>query len=156
MTARDPKSQLGRTLGIVAKAREARAGHLTTHHDRPRVNSPLNDNYSLNAPVYAGLLMEQRDCKCVPVIRDFSCNQKDNRNSDTTDFKCKLTCCTSCTYCKRAFIKEKYKSCCCKLFSKIKVYERYFLCHSTVFSKTCNQGPKCYIRSTWKLWVLVK
>ena len=60
-TARDPKSQLGRTLGNMAKAREARAGHLTTHHGRPRVNSPIHDNYCVNVPVYTGLLTRSKE-----------------------------------------------------------------------------------------------
>ena len=50
-----------KTLGIVAKVREARAGHLTTLHVRPRVNSPIHDNYCVNAPVYAGLLTGSKE-----------------------------------------------------------------------------------------------
>ena len=41
---------------MVANSREARASHLTTHYDQPRVSSPINDNYCVNAQVYAGLL----------------------------------------------------------------------------------------------------
>ena len=60
-TERDQTGQLGRTLGLVAKAREARAGPLITHHVQPRVSSPVNDNYYVNAPVYAGLLARSKE-----------------------------------------------------------------------------------------------
>ena len=84
------------------------------------------------------------------VTRDFKVNQKDNRTSDTTDFECKLACCNSCTYCKRAAAKERRKSGCCRLLSEIKICERCFLCRSIVFCHTCNQCRSCCFRSTCK------
>ena len=56
---------------------------------------------------------------------------------------------TPCTYCRRAFAKERCKSRCCKLLSKkIKICERYFLCHSIVICQTCNQYPSCCLKSS--------
>ena len=52
------KSQINqpeRILGVVAKARDRETDLLTTHHDRPRDSSPINDNYCLNV-LKAGLL----------------------------------------------------------------------------------------------------
>ena len=60
-TVRNRTGQLGRTLGIVVKAREVRARHLTTHHDQLRVSSPIDDNYCVNAPVYARLLTRSKE-----------------------------------------------------------------------------------------------
>ena len=140
-TARDQTGQLGRTLGIVAKAREARARHASTYHDWPWVSSPINGNYCVNDSVYAGLVASSKETvKCVPVTRDFTVNQKDNRTSDTTDFKCKLTCCNSCTYCKRAAQKERHNSS-CKLLSEIKVCERCFCVDQLSFVKPVTSVP---------------
>ena len=36
------------------RERSTKAKHLATHRDLPRVNHPINDNYCVNAPVYAG------------------------------------------------------------------------------------------------------
>ena len=62
---------------------------------------------------------------------------------------CKLFCCNSCTFCKRAFAKERYKSCCCKLLEtkRIKVCEICFLCRSIVFCQTCDKCPNCCLKS---------
>ena len=45
----------------MAKTREARARHITSHHNWPRVSSPINDNYCVNASVYAGLLARSKE-----------------------------------------------------------------------------------------------
>ena len=78
------------------------------------------------------------------VTRDLKVNQKDSRTSDTTDFKCKVTCCNSCTYCERAATQEWHKSGCCKLLLEIKIS----LYQSIVFCQTCSQCPSCCSRST--------
>ena len=65
-------------------------------------------------------------------------------------FKCKLTCCESCTYCARAFPKERSKSRVSRLLSskaQIKICERCFLCHSIVLCKTCNKCNNCCSKS---------
>ena len=66
---------------------------------------------------------------------------------------CKVKCCEPCSYCPRAFAKERNKSrgsrlsfLSNKLYSKI--CERCFLCHSIVFCPTCNKCKKCCHNST--------
>ena len=59
--ARDLKSQHGRALGLVAKAKEASSSHLTTDHNLPRASHPINDNYCVNAAVYAGRLVGSKE-----------------------------------------------------------------------------------------------
>ena len=54
------------------------------------------------------------------VTRDFKVNQKDNRTSDTTDFECKLACCNSGTYCKRAAAKERLSLVVVDCFQRLK------------------------------------
>ena len=66
-------------------------------------------------------------------------NTKDNKH-----FKCKLSCCQSCSYCPRALTKERVKSRVSRLLCnsrEIKICQRCFLCHSVVFCKTCNKCP---------------
>ena len=69
---------------------------------------------------------------------------------DNKHFKCKVTCCKFCSYCARAFSKERNKSRGSSLLSRakcIKICERCFLCHSIVSCKYCNQCSKCCHRS---------
>ena len=58
----------------------------------------------------------------------FQCYQTSVRreSKDLSDIKqfCKLICCNSCTFCKRAATKERHKSDCCKFASRIKIYEQ--------------------------------
>ena len=61
---------------------------------------------------------------------------------------CKIKCCEPCSYCPRAFAKERNKSrgsrlsfLSNRLYSKI--CERCFLCHSIVLCPTCNKCRKC-------------
>ena len=61
---------------------------------------------------------------------------------------CKIKCCEPCSYCPRAFAKERNKSRGSRLssFSKesySKICERCFLCHSIVLCPTCNKCQKC-------------
>ena len=66
-------------------------------------------------------------------------------------FKCKLSCCKSCSYCTRAFPKDRFKSWVSRLLlqrTQIKICEKFFLCHSIVLCKTCNKCTKCCLKST--------
>ena len=73
-------------------------------------------------------------------------NKRDNEHF----FKCRIKCCTSCSYCARAFSKERNKSRGSSLSlqkKQIKICERCFLCHSIVFCKTCNKCSQCCHKS---------
>ena len=64
----------------------------------------------------------------------------------------KLKCCTSCSYCTRAFAKERSKSCVSSLLSlskhvQSKIWERCFLCHSIVLCKLCSKCQNCCTKS---------
>ena len=74
----------------MVKARETGTSLPTTHHDRPRASSPINDNYCLNV-LKAGLLAGSKKTKPLSVTRVSQCD-----HSDTTEFKCKLACCKFC------------------------------------------------------------
>ena len=61
---------------------------------------------------------------------------------------CKIKCCEPCSYCPRAFAKERNKSRGSRLSSLSKesyskICERCFLCHSIVLCPTCNKCQKC-------------
>ena len=64
---------------------------------------------------------------------------------------CKLWCCKSCTFCARAFPKERNKSRGSSLSNiretQIKICETCFLCHSLVLCPTCNKCPTCCTKS---------
>ena len=65
-------------------------------------------------------------------------------------FKCKASCCFKCSYCARAFPKERNKSRDSRLSLHklyIKVCEKCFLCHSIVLCSTCNKCQKCCLKS---------
>ena len=65
-------------------------------------------------------------------------------------FKCKASCCFKCSYCARAFPKERNKSRVSRLSLHklcIKVCEKCFLCHSIVLCSTCNKCQKCCLKS---------
>ena len=63
-----------------------------------------------------------------------------------------MWCCKSCTFCARAFTKERNKSRGSSLSSiretQIKICETCFLCHSLVLCPTCNKCPTCCTKST--------
>ena len=70
--------------------------------------------------------------------------------TDNRLFKCKLSCCNTCSYCARALPKERAKSRVSRLLldnEQIKICQRCFLCHSIVLCKTCNKCPKCCHKS---------
>ena len=71
-------------------------------------------------------------------------------NKHLYKFKCKASCCNKCSYCARAFPKERIKSQVSRLLLQrlqIKVCEKCFLCHSIVFCSTCNKCQKCCLKS---------
>ena len=73
--------------------------------------------------------------------------RKDTRHS----FKCKARCCSFCSYCSRAFSKERNKSRGSRLFLQErynKTCEKCFLCHSIVLCKSCLKCSKCCHKST--------
>ena len=61
-----------------------------------------------------------------------------------------MSCCKSCTFCARAFPKERIKSrvssLLCSKKSQIKICEKCFLCHSIVLCPNCNKCQKCYTK----------
>ena len=70
---------------------------------------------------------------------------------DYEHFKCKVACCKFCSYCARAFAKERNKSRGSSLFSRskfIKICERCFFCHSIVSCKYCNKCSQCCHKSS--------
>ena len=69
-------------------------------------------------------------------------------NKHWVKLKCKASCCITCSFCTRAFPKERIKSRVSRLSLQklqIKVCEKCFLCHSIVLCSTCN---KCQIYCT--------
>ena len=64
-----------------------------------------------------------------------------------SDFKCKFTCCNSCSYRKRAAAKERLKSRYCST-EVIKICERCFLFRSLKFCPKCHKCSSCCSRST--------
>ena len=86
------------------------------------------------------------------------CKQSDIRTAGREHFAetnrhfCKLKCCTLCSYCSRAFPKERNKSRGSSLsFSKElqnKICEACFLCHSVILCQTCSKCQKCCLKSS--------
>ena len=63
--------------------------------------------------------------------------------TDNKLFKCKLSCCNTCSYHAWALSKERVKSRVRRLLSdrkEIKICQRCFLCHSIVLCKSCNKS----------------
>ena len=117
------RGQLGRICPVHNGGRTTRANN-STPRIRPRVSSNTNDNH------------------CVSLLKP---HRKDNEH-----FKCKAKCCTSCSYCARAFSKERNKSRGSRLYLQersIKTCEKCFLCHSIVFCKSCFKCSKCCLKS---------
>ena len=65
---------------------------------------------------------------------------------DKSSVTCVLSCCFSCTFCRRVAAKERRNS----RTSKInKICERCFLCKSLEFCTKCHKCPTCCTRSSW-------
>ena len=79
-----------------------------------------------------------------------SAADREPHRKDNEHFKCKAKCCTFCSYCARAFSKERNKSRGSRLLLQekyIKVCEKCFLCHSIVLCKSCLKCSKCCRKS---------
>ena len=106
--------------------------------------------------------LELTDGKTFSFYPVCQCCKKDSILSDTGQFKCKLKCCKSCTFCARAITKERCKSRHCKTLQReIKICEKCFLCRSIVFCKTCNKCPTsatnlsvgARLQNFWQTWL---
>ena len=67
-------------------------------------------------------------------------------NEQFFNVKCKLSCCTICSFCTRAAAKERHKSRSVRLSQRkvsIKICEKCFLCHSIVLCQSCLKRKKC-------------
>ena len=67
-------------------------------------------------------------------------------NEQFFNVKCKLSCCTICSFCTRAAAKERHKSRSVRLSQRkvsIKICEKCFLCHSIVLCQSCLKCKKC-------------
>ena len=94
----------------------------------------------------------QSELCCDRCRRDFEqciCNRKglsfyDWKLKDKNSFTCILSCCKSCSFCRRVATKERCKS----RASKInKICERCFLCKSIQFCTKCHKCPTCCTKS---------
>ena len=140
-------NQHGKTLGVMAKGRDRETWPPLTYLAKGQQSYKWQLLFKCVGSRTAA--REYTVCKPLSVVSVFQCYQKDNEHSDTRQFKCKLKYCKSCTYCKRAFTKERCKSRFCNLLQKeIKLYERCFLCQSIVFCQICNKCPSCCLKST--------
>ena len=79
-----------------------------------------------------------------------TCYQKgllfcDWKFKDKNSFACILSCCKSCSICRRVTAKERCKS---RSSDVNKICERCFLCRSIVFCNMCHKCPNCCSRST--------
>ena len=123
--------QPGRTL-TADNSNEAEARPLVSHPDLHVVSSNINDSYCFKSAADPELFH----------ISD---------NEQFFKFKCKISCCTICSFCTRASAKERYKSRSVRLSPRkvsIKICERCFLCHSIVVCQSCLKCPKCCSQST--------
>ena len=83
---------------------------------------------------------------CNPVTATTAGREPTTDNKLWFKFKCKASCCLSCSFCTRAFSKERIKSRVSRLSLQklqIKVCQKCFLCHSIVLCSTCNNCHKC-------------
>ena len=79
-----------------------------------------------------------------------SAADREPHRKDNEHFKCKAKCCTFCSYCARAFSKERNKSRGSRLLLQekyIKVCKKCFLRHSIVLCKSCLKCSQCCHKS---------
>ena len=103
-----------------------------SHHDQPRASSRINE-----------LL-------CNQVTDTTAGREHTTDNKHWFKFKCKASCCITCSFCTWTFPKERIKSRVSRLsLQKLqnKVCEKCFLCHSIVLCSTCNKCQKCCTKS---------
>ena len=134
---------LGSRSGRGSRARKVVARPQLSNRSRLRVQNSINDN----------------DCvKCVTRLKDFVyvSGKVDSLNpSPVLVGKKNLSVASkretvnqSCSFCKRLYSKERYKSQLLLSLSKNKVCERCFLCILLEFCKSCHKCPNCCSRST--------
>ena len=85
---------------------------------------------------------------CITV--EASAADRELHRKDNVHIKCRTKCCTFCSYCARAFSKERNKSRGSRLLLQerhIKTCEKCFLCHSIVLCKSCLKCSKCCHKS---------
>ena len=117
-------------------------------HVWPGVSRHINDNYCISIPVCRQLTRGKQTLKSVNFYQPHWTRPDHRNNQETVNlYKCKLSCCKSCTYVSRAATKERRKSSCCLTTSIIKICEQCSLCRSIVFCQTCTKCPKCCTKS---------
>ena len=89
---------------------------------------------------------------CSQVTNTTAGREHTTDNKHWFEFKCKASCCITCSFCTRAFPKERIKSRVSRLSLQklqIKVCEKCFLCHSIVlcWCPTYNKCQKCCTKS---------
>ena len=121
--------QPGKTLEIMARARRARARLPTIHHNQPRGSSHTSDNYCINV-LQTGLLPGSKQIVNAYQLPHSRRVTKKTMNFQTRDnLSANLNVVTHVPIAKRAFAKERCKSCHCKLLQReIKICEKCFNC----------------------------
>ena len=89
-------------------------------------------------------------CKC-DWSEEFLCDWK---FTDKNSITCILSCCFSCTFCRRVAAKERRNS---RTSNANKICERCFLCKSIEFCTKCHKCPTCCTKSScrvefWEKW----
>ena len=123
---------------------------LLSPSDLPRHRSSINDNYCVQSVTGSSRLRDRShkgfcvECSERTVNRDWKGLFFKDKNSVT----CILSCCFSCTFCRRVATKERRKS----RASKInKICERCFLCKSIEFCSQCHKCPTCCSKSSCRV-----
>ena len=120
----------------------------STHHHQPRISSHINHNYCVNAPSlrwlsreqkdcqvckyvsalldYIGQFEQPRDCKVVSVSPNWTNMGRNIKSLSESNKFCKLSCCKSCTHCKRSATKERLSLTVLKQ-QLLKICEKYHL-----------------------------
>ena len=136
-TVASQTSLLGRILDIMAvKEMEGQVGNFSSQPAKGQSSYKWQLLCKCSS-VYTVPAREQSDCKTCLLQRD---------NNTEPNFKCILSCCKSCTYCKMITTKERLKSKYCST-SEIKICERCFLYWSLEFCPQCYKCPNCCSRS---------
>ena len=67
---------------------------------------------------------------------------------DKNSVTCILSCCNSCSFCRRVVAKERHNS---RTSNANKICERCFLCKSVVFCTKCQKCPTCCNKSSCRV-----
>ena len=110
---------------------------------RPRVNLLINDNYCVTF-LFPSRLTGSREGLKRRTLTPYT----DNRLS----FKCKASCCKTCSFCTRTAAKERHKSWVSRVLPsnrlQIKICAKCFMCHSIVLCENCSKCHECCFKST--------